>query len=77
MDGVACRAADTVTATRSSPVRLRLVGASWAGEGFSGQVGPREATRVATGGTLPAGAHAVCPVEHLREGDGEGDLCGA
>ena len=67
LDGVACRAADTLTASPDQPVVLRLVGASWAGEGFSGVVGVGQAARVATGGSMPAGSDAVCPVELLRE----------
>jgi len=66
MDGVACRAADTSGATRDVPVQLRLMGASWAGDGYAGILAPGQATRIATGGMLPIGADAICPLEELR-----------
>jgi len=55
MDGYAVRTADVVDV----PARLRIVGRSVAGEGFSGQVGPMEAVRIFTGAPLPPGADAV------------------
>ena len=39
LDGYACRAADTVSASRDAPVTLRLVGDIPAGSTFDGEVG--------------------------------------
>jgi molybdopterin molybdotransferase len=66
LDGVACRLADTVGATRDEPVRLRWIGEVPAGRPFEGTVGPGEAVSVYTGGLMPSGADGVVPVERLR-----------
>ncbi len=67
LDGIACREADTLSATRETPVRLRLVGESRAGQAFAGEVGARESVRIYTGAPLPRGADAICPVEQLQD----------
>ena len=64
MDGYAVRAADLA----APGARLRLVGASAAGHGFSGAVGPGETVRIFTGAPLPPGADAV-----LMQEDAEAD----
>ena len=46
MDGYALRAADLA----SIPAQLKLIGASAAGHGYAGPVGPGEAVRIFTGG---------------------------
>jgi len=63
MDGYAIVAADTQTATETSPVELRVVGDVAAGAAPSGRVTSGNAIRIATGGRLPDGADAVVPVE--------------
>ncbi|AAF09669.1 molybdopterin molybdotransferase MoeA [Deinococcus radiodurans] len=70
LDGIACREADTLTASAGAPVALRVVGESRAGEPFAGEVGPGECVRIYTGAPLPPGTDAICPVEQLREGEG-------
>lgn len=70
LDGIACRAADTLTATPGAPARLRVVGESRAGVPFAGTVCPGEAARIYTGAPLPPGADAICPVEELAD-DGD------
>ena len=55
MDGYAVRAADT----RSTPVRLQVIGRVAPGESFASTLGPGQAVRVFTGAPLPAGADAV------------------
>ncbi len=55
MDGYALRAADT----RSTPVRLQVIGRVAPGEFFAAAIGPGQAVRVFTGAPLPAGADAV------------------
>lgn len=70
VDGYACRAADTLGASRESPVRLKVIGESPAGKPFLGRVGPKEAVAVFTGAPIPEGADAVIRVEDTaREGD--------
>ncbi|TSA87721.1 molybdopterin molybdotransferase MoeA [Deinococcus detaillensis] len=67
LDGIACRGADTLSASRETPVRLRLIGESRAGQAFAGEVGAGEAVRIYTGAPLPDGADAICPVEQLQD----------
>lgn len=67
MDGYAVRAADVVKA----PTRLRSLGVLMAGDDPAAFVlGEGEAVRIMTGAAMPAGADAVCMVEHTS---GEGD----
>ena len=70
MDGYACRLADGPAEEGRTPSRLRLVGASYAGSPFAGEVGPGEAVAIATGAAIPAGADAIVVLEATeREGD--------
>jgi molybdopterin molybdotransferase len=62
MDGYAVRAADVA----KLPVSLKVVGASAAGHGFDGQVGPQEAVRIFTGAPLPQGADTVVIQEDAK-----------
>jgi len=55
MDGYAVRAEDTATI----PAELTVIGEASAGGPFDGSVGPRQAVRIFTGGSVPAGADAV------------------
>ncbi len=71
MDGYAVRGEDTFGATEIAPLRLRLVGTSMPGRGFSGRVGPGEAARIMTGAPLPEGADAVLRAEDARLEEGE------
>lgn len=70
LDGIACREADTLAATTQTPVSLRLVGESRAGKPFTGSVSAGECIRIYTGAPLAAGADAICPVEQLKEVEG-------
>ena len=65
MDGYAVRAADLAKA----PARLKLIGASAAGHGFAGTLGPGEAVRISTGAPVPAGADAVLIQENADTPD--------
>jgi molybdopterin molybdotransferase len=67
LDGIACRAADTLTATQSTPTRLQVTGESRAGVPFAGTVGPGQCIRIYTGAPMPAGADAIAPVEQLLD----------
>ncbi|MEM1984297.1 MAG: molybdopterin molybdotransferase MoeA [Candidatus Korarchaeum sp.] len=69
-DGYAVKAEDTFGASHDNPVLLRVLGASFPGEEFEGELSSMEAVEVATGAPLPRGADAVVPLEHTRrEGD--------
>jgi molybdopterin molybdotransferase len=62
MDGYAVCAADAAAA----PVTLRVTGASAAGHGFAGTVGPGEAVRIFTGAPVPAGADTIVIQENTK-----------
>jgi molybdopterin molybdotransferase len=66
MDGYAVRAADAA----GVPASLDVIGASAAGHGFPGPVGPGEAVRIFTGAPLPEGADAVVIQEDTEALDG-------
>ena len=65
MDGYALRAADLATI----PATLKLIGASAAGHGFAGAVGPGEAVRIFTGAPVPQGADTVIIQENTTADD--------
>ncbi|SEQ46645.1 molybdopterin molybdochelatase [Devosia sp. YR412] len=65
MDGYAMRASDVVDGQR-----LKLVGMSQAGAGFSGTLGSGEAVRIFTGAPVPSGADTVIMQEEaIADGD--------
>jgi len=67
-DGFAVRAADTYGASEATPVRLRLTGeAITPGIKPSVEVGPGQASVIATGAMLPRGADAVVMVEDTEQ----------
>ena len=65
MDGYAIRAADV----EQLPARLKIVGESAAGRGWSQQMKTGEAVRIMTGAPVPEGADSVQQVELTREID--------
>lgn len=62
MDGYAVRSADLKTGA----VRFRLVGSSFAGHPFAGQVSRGECVRIMTGALIPAGCDSVIMQEQAR-----------
>jgi molybdopterin molybdotransferase len=66
MDGFALSATDTIGATESSPVLLRLEGESRAGHPPNFTVQSGGAARIMTGAALPDGTDAVVPIEACR-----------
>jgi len=62
MDGYAVRAADLA----HLPVRLKQIGESAAGHGFSGPLGQGETVRIFTGAPVPDGADAILIQENAR-----------
>lgn len=69
-DGYAVRSADTLGASRSNPVVLKVVGRSMPGSPFSGSIKEGEAVEIATGAPLPEGADAVVPYEEAADRGG-------
>ena len=63
MDGFAVKAGDTSAATRSQPVRLKVVMEIPAGIFPKRSLGPGEVAHIMTGAVLPSGADAVIPIE--------------
>jgi molybdopterin molybdotransferase len=70
MDGYAVRAADTVGATDTTPVRLPVVGEVAAGHPAERALSAGEAMRIFTGAPMPDGADAVVVVEATERLDG-------
>jgi len=64
MDGFAVCAADTKGAGQASPVTLKMVGVSAAGEAQDISIKSGECAQCMTGGTVPTGADAIVMVEH-------------
>lgn len=62
MDGYAVRHADLGSAPRS----LKLVGSSFAGRPFAGQVGAGQCVRIMTGALIPDGCDSVVMQEHVK-----------
>ncbi len=67
MDGYAVIAADTQSATRQSPVTLKIIDNIPAGETSTKEVTPGTAARIMTGAPMPAGANAVIRFEETSE----------
>jgi molybdopterin molybdotransferase len=62
MDGYAVRAADLA----QLPVKLKPIGESTAGHGFSGFLGPKETVRIFTGAPVPDGCDTILVQENAR-----------
>ena len=69
MDGYAVRAADTVGAGPTNPVRLPVVAEVAAGHPAPRALATAEAMRIFTGAPIPHGADAVVMVEHTERLD--------
>ena len=70
LDGYAVKGTETLSADRDHPVQLKVVGRVYAGEVFTGVLGPREAVRIMTGAPIPAGADTVIRQEDTDLGMG-------
>ena len=77
LDGYALRAADSVGATRKTPVRLRVVEKVVAGHVPTCSVLPGTAMRIMTGAPLPDGADCVLRQEDTDYGEDEVGIYGA
>ncbi len=69
MDGYALVAADTTNATRSTPVRLRLLDRIYTGQVSSVIVEHGTCVEIATGAPFPSGADAVVMVEETGKSE--------
>jgi molybdopterin molybdotransferase len=66
MDGFAVRASDVAGASPSDPAELKIVGRALIGRRPESTVGGHEASRIATGAPIPAGADTVVPIENCE-----------
>ena len=69
LDGYACRAEDTLGATKENPVKLEVIGDIPAGSLFEGEVGEKQAVSIYTGAPIPKGANAIIRVEDTEQKD--------
>ncbi|ABL88167.1 molybdenum cofactor synthesis domain protein [Pyrobaculum islandicum DSM 4184] len=69
-DGYAVRSEDTLGASRTNPILLRIVGKSLPNSPYTNVLKPGEAVEIATGAPLPEGADAVVPYEEAVKRDG-------
>jgi molybdopterin molybdotransferase len=69
MDGYAVVAADTASASRAAPAKLRLLDRVFTGEISATIVSPGTCVEIATGAPLPSGADAVVMVEETAHRD--------
>jgi len=66
MDGFAVRSSDISGASPEQPVELKIVGRAMIGRRPESTVGGHEASRIATGAPIPAGADTIVPVENAE-----------
>lgn len=66
MDGFAIAASP-----EESGEGLTIVGSSYAGHPFTGEVHPGQTVRITTGAVLPKGTDTVVPIEEVKEKDGQ------
>lgn len=74
MDGYAVRAAEVVTASTETPLRLLVSGESRAGGGIPAELQPGTVCRIFTGATMPFGADAVVIQEDTKRDGDEVDI---
>jgi len=70
LDGYALRAADTIDASRETPVVMRVVDAVFAGQVATMPIGLGEAMSITTGAPMPEGSDCVVKFEDIvRDGE--------
>ncbi len=69
MDGYAIKASDSATASKDSPVRLKVVGEIFAGDNYTDTPGDHSAVRVMTGSFVPPPYDAVIKQEDTDYGE--------
>jgi molybdopterin molybdotransferase len=70
-DGFAVKSSDITEATPEKPVRLRIIGNSFAGSDFKEEVRHGTAVGICSGSSIPDGAEAVVPSEFCERGSSE------
>ena len=73
MDGYAVQSKDVASASSSTPIFLRVIGRTAAGETFHGKVESGTCVRIFTGSPMPAGADAVVMQEDTRREGSDSD----
>jgi molybdopterin molybdotransferase len=71
LDGYAVKGADTQTASRETPVKLRVIGKIYAGMAFREKAAHGEAVRLMTGAPMPEGTDTVIRQEDTDGGEKE------
>jgi molybdopterin molybdotransferase len=74
MDGFAVQAAETEGAGDYNPLVFEVIGKSFPGQPFAGELRPGTAVRIMTGAPLPQGANAVVPAEYATEANSRVEL---
>jgi molybdenum cofactor synthesis domain-containing protein len=74
MDGYAVVSTDTISSTRSAPVRLRLLDRIYTGQPSSVTIERGTCAEIATGAPLPNGADAVVIVEETAQSENGVDI---
>src|SRR4051794_15804293 len=68
MDGYAIRSIDTINASSSRPISLKISNnASILGKYTTNDLEPKEAFRIQTGGYLPNKSDAIVPIEEVKQ----------
>ena len=67
-DGFAVQSSDIAEASPGKPIRLRIIGESFAGSKFEGEVRHGSAVSICSGSPIPDGADAVVSSEFCEEG---------
>jgi molybdopterin molybdotransferase len=70
MDGYAVKYADIQNASKSRPIRLKVIGDLPAGSASTKIIEQGQAIRIMTGAPIPMGADTVIPVEETEEKEG-------
>ncbi len=69
IDGFACKAIDTLNASKEKPVKLKIVGEVPAGKPYHSSINSGEAVSIYTGAIVPADCDAVIRVEDTKTVD--------
>lgn len=69
IDGFACKAIDTINASKETPIKLKIVGEVPAGKPYNGQIKSNEAVTIYTGAIVPEDCDAVIRVEDAKAED--------
>ena len=70
-DGFAVKSSDVAHAERHNPVRLNVIGSSFAGVPYDGRIKSGDAVKLCSGSPIPDGADAVVAGEFCEEGPHE------